>query len=351
MSGSIYGKVFTVSTFGESHGRAVGVIVDGVTPGIELDERDIQGELDRRRPGQSAVTTQRKESDTVQLMSGVFAGKTTGTPLMMLIFNEDQRSADYGAIKDLFRPGHADYTYAMKYGIRDYRGSGRASGRETAARVAAGAVAKKLLAAKGIKILAFTAAVGKLRAEKYCADEIERNPVRTADPDAAPGMIELIRQAAAEQNSVGGVVECRISGVPAGIGEPVFDKLDAELAKAALSIGGVKGIEFGAGFGAAEMTGRQHNDEMTPAGFKSNHAGGIIGGISTGEEIIFRVAVKPTSSIAQAQRTVDVNGREAVCEIRGRHDPCLCPRLVPVLEAMSALVLVDLIKQHAALRG
>ncbi len=350
MSGSIYGKTFTVSTFGESHGKAVGVVVDGVTPGIELNEKDIQKDLDRRKPGQSSVTTPRKESDTVQIMSGIFEGKATGTPLMMIIFNEDQRSKDYGNIKDLFRPGHADYTYSAKYGIRDYRGSGRASGRETAGRVAAGAIAKKMLAAKGIKIVASTKNIGGIKAEKYCPEEIEKNIVRTADPDIAPQMVAMIHKAIEEQNSIGGIVECRISGVPAGIGEPVFDKLDAELAKAALSIGGVKGIEFGAGFKAAEMTGKEHNDEMNSAGFKSNNAGGIIGGISTGNEIVFKIAVKPTSSISKSQNTIDLSGQEVICKTHGRHDPCLCPRIIPVLEAMSAIILIDLMKQNAALK-
>jgi chorismate synthase len=350
MSGSTYGKIFTISTFGESHGKAVGVVVDGVTPGLELCEEDIQKDLDRRKPGQSSVTTPRQESDTVQIMSGVFEGKTTGTPVMMIVYNQDQRSKDYGNIKDLFRPGHADYTYNEKYGIRDYRGSGRASGRETTGRVAAGAIAKKLLAAKGIKILASTKNIGGIEARKYCPDEIEKNIVRTADPDVAKDMIELIHAAIEEKNSVGGIVECRVSGVPAGIGEPVFDKLDAELAKAALSIGGVKGIEFGAGFAIAKMSGKEHNDEMDSMGFKSNNAGGIIGGISTGNEIIFKIAVKPTSSISQAQDTVDINGKEVICETHGRHDPCLCPRIIPVLEAMSAIVLIDLIKQDAALK-
>ena len=349
MSGSIYGKTFTISTFGESHGKAVGVVVDGVTPGVELCEEDIQKDLDRRKPGQSSVTTPRKESDTVQIMSGVFEGKTTGTPLMMIVYNQDQRSKDYGNIKDLFRPGHADFTYNEKYGIRDYRGSGRASGRETAGRVAAGAVAKKLLAAKGIKIIASTKNLGGIEAQKYCPDEIEKNIVRTADPDVAQEMINLIHESIEEQNSVGGIVECRVTGVPAGIGEPVFEKLDAELAKAALSVGGVKGIEFGAGFAVANMSGKEHNDEMDVNGFKTNNAGGIVGGISTGNEIVFKVAVKPTSSISQSQNTVDINGKEVVCETHGRHDPCLCPRIIPVLEAMSAIVLIDLIKQNAAL--
>jgi chorismate synthase len=350
MSGSVYGKIFTISTFGESHGKAVGVVVDGVTPGIELCEADIQKELDRRKPGQSSVTTPRKESDTVHIMSGVFEGKTTGTPLMLIIHNTDQRSKDYGNIKDLFRPGHADFTYLTKYGIRDYRGSGRASGRETAGRVAAGAVAKKILEAKGISIQAYTVQVGDIKCASFNPEAIEQNPVRACDPEAAVKMEERIVTLAKEGNSVGGVVECRIDGVPAGIGEPVFDKLDAELAKAVVSLGGVKGIEFGAGFGAAEMTGKEHNDEMSSQGFESNNAGGIIGGISTGEQILFRAAVKPTSSISSQQNTVDVEGNPVICETHGRHDPCLCPRIVPVVEAMSAIVLLDLLKQQAALR-
>jgi chorismate synthase len=351
MSGSTYGKIFTVSTFGESHGGAVGVVVDGVTPGVQLCEADIQLELDRRKPGQSAVTTARAESDTVAIMSGVFEGKTTGTPLMMIIMNSDARSADYSNIKDLFRPGHADYTYHKKYGVRDYCGSGRASGRETAGRVAAGAVAKKLLAAKGVSITAYTLAVGNIKCEKYDPSAIEQNPVRACDSHAAAAMEQRILEAKQEGNSIGGVVECRVSGVPAGIGEPVFDKLDAELAKAVVSIGGVKGIEFGAGFAAAAMTGKQHNDGMSPDGFITNNAGGIIGGISTGAEIIFRAAVKPTSSISLPQTTVDVRGQPVECVTKGRHDPCLCPRIVPVVEAMTAIVLIDLLKQQAALNA
>ena len=349
MSGSTYGKIFTVSTFGESHGGAVGVVVDGVTPGIALCEADIQCELDRRRPGQSSVTTPRAETDTVKIMSGIFEGKTTGTPLMMIIMNSDIRSCDYDNIMELFRPGHADYTYHKKYGIRDHRGSGRASGRETAGRVAAGAVAKKLLAAKGISITACTLAVGNLKCEKYEPDFIEQNPVRACDSNVAAAMEQRIVDARNEGNSVGGIVECRVSGVPAGIGEPVFDKLDAELAKAIVSIGGVKGIEFGAGFAAAAMTGKQHNDAMSPSGFITNNAGGIIGGISTGAEIIFRAVVKPTSSISIEQDTIDLNGNAVTCATQGRHDPCLCPRIVPVVESMAAIVLIDLIKQQAAL--
>ncbi|QSH41763.1 chorismate synthase [Lentisphaerota bacterium ZTH] len=349
MSGSSIGKIFKVTTFGESHGAAVGVIVDGVTPGVELCENDVQKELDRRKPGQSSVTTQRKESDTVHFLSGVFEGKTTGTPLAMIIYNADQRSKDYDNIKDLFRPGHADYTYLHKYGIRDYRGSGRASGRETAGRVAAGAVASKILAAKGINITAYTLQIGKIRCKQYKPECIDQNIVRACDPDAAPAMIKLIEQRAAENNSTGGIVECRINGVPAGTGEPVFDKLDAELAKAIVSLGGVKGIEFGAGFAAVEMSGSEHNDEMTPDGFASNNAGGIIGGISTGNEIILRAAIKPTSSISRKQQTVNIANAPVVCETHGRHDPCLCPRIVPVVEAMCAITVLDMLKQQAAM--
>lgn len=350
MSGSIYGKIFTVSTFGESHGAAVGVVVDGVTPGVGLTVADIQRELDRRRPGQSAVATQRREPDTVDILSGVFEDKTTGAPIMLMIRNVDARSKDYGELQNIFRPGHADFTLNKKYGIRDYRGGGRASGRETAARVAAGAIAKKLLAVRGIEILACTTRIGHIECRKYLQDAIENNAVRACDPDCAGDMEKLVLETAAAGNSIGGIVECRINGVPPGIGEPVFDKLDAELAKAMLSLGGIKGIEFGSGFKAATMTGKEHNDEITGDGvFATNHAGGVLGGISTGAEIVFRVAVKPTSSIALPQRTIDVDGNPRTCETRGRHDPCLCPRVVPVVEAMSAIVLIDLIKRHAAL--
>ncbi|MCP3964923.1 MAG: chorismate synthase [Lentisphaerae bacterium] len=349
MSGSSIGKIFKVTTFGESHGAAVGVIVDGVTPGVSLSEEDVQKELDRRKPGQSSVTTQRKESDTVHFMSGVFEGKTTGTPLMMIIYNADQRSNDYDNIKDLFRPGHADFTYLQKYGIRDYRGSGRASGRETAGRVAAGAIARKILKAKGIDITAYTLQIGSIKCKDYQPGSIDKNPVRACDPQIAPEMVKLIEKHAAELNSTGGIVECRINGVPAGIGEPVFDKLDADLAKAIVSLGGVKGIEFGAGFAAVEMVGSEHNDEMTPDGFATNNAGGIIGGISTGNEIIFRAAIKPTSSISRQQQTVTILNKKVICETHGRHDPCLCPRIVPVVEAMCAITILDMLKQQAAM--
>ncbi len=349
MPGSSFGTLFRISTFGESHGGAVGVVVDGAKPGVEICEADIQKELDRRKPGQSAVTTPREESDTVKIMSGIFEGKLTGTPVMMMILNKDARPSAYDNIKDLFRPGHADFTYTKKYGIRDHRGSGRASGRETAGRVAAGAIAKKILASRGISITAYTLRAAGIQCEKYCPEEIENNIVRACDPDAAAKMVEKIIEARDRKDSVGGVIECRINGVPPGLGEPVFDKLEADLAKAMLSLGATKGIEFGKGFAAADMTGIQHNDRMDKNGFMTNNAGGILGGISTGEEIIFRVAVKPTSSIASPQPTLDINGKETICITEGRHDPCICPRIVPVIEAMAAIVIEDHYKRQAAI--
>ncbi|MFP4378972.1 MAG: chorismate synthase [Candidatus Sumerlaeia bacterium] len=351
MSGSVYGKLFRISTFGESHGKGVGVNVEGIRPGLPISEEEIQKELDRRKPGQSDVTTPRKESDIVHIISGVFEGKATGTPLAMVIWNADQRPSAYDEIKNKFRPGHADYTYLKKYGIRDHRGSGRASGRETAGRVAAGAIAKKMLAEAGISIHAYTMQVGSIRAEKVDLDTIEKNPVRCPDPDAAEKMADLIRQCGSEKDSIGGIVECVASGVPVGLGEPVFDKLDAELAKAAMSLGAVKGVEFGEGFGAVTMRGSEHNDAMSPEGFVTNHAGGTLGGISTGADIVFRIAVKPTSSIAQKQHTIDIDGNATSIVTEGRHDPCICPRIVPVVEAMTALTLVDFLLRQKALQG
>ncbi|POQ98528.1 chorismate synthase [Alkalispirochaeta sphaeroplastigenens] len=351
MAGNNFGEVFRITTFGESHGGAVGVVVDGVTPGVDISEEDIQKELDRRKPGQSSVTTPRKEPDRAHLLSGIFQGKTTGTPLLVILYNSDADPSAYDDIKDLFRPGHADYTYLKKYGLRDWRGSGRASGRETAGRVAAGAIAKKILASRGISATAYTRASAGITCRTYQPDEIEKNPLRACDPEAAGEMLRKISAIQETQDSVGGIIECRLQGVPAGLGEPVFDKLDAELARAMLSIGSVKGIEFGAGFAAAAMTGSEHNDEMTPAGFSTNHAGGIIGGISTGEEIIFRVAVKPTSSIARPQQTVDTGGTARTIRTEGRHDACICPRIVPVIEAMAAIVLLDHLKRQTALHS
>ena len=351
MAGSSFGHLFRVTTFGESHGRGLGVVIDGATPGVPITEAEVQAKLDRRRPGQSEITTSRNERDQVHIQSGVFEGRTTGTPILMILYNQDVRSQDYDAIRDLFRPGHADWTYLRKYGIRDYRGSGRASGRETAGRVAAGAVAEKLLATRGVRVLAYVQAMAGIRCTAFDPGEIERNPVRAPDADAAELMRARIVEAQEAHDSVGGIVECRVTGVAAGLGEPVFDKLDAELAHAMLSIGAVKGIEFGAGFAAAEMTGSRHNDELGPDGFLSNNAGGILGGISTGEEILFRVAIKPTSSIARPQRTVDIQGEAREIVTEGRHDPCICPRVVPVVEAMTAIVLEDHFKRQAALHA
>ena len=354
MAGNSFGQVFKITTFGESHGPAIGVIIDGVPPNLPLTESDIQFELDRRRPGQSRVTTQRKESDTVEILSGVFEKKTTGTALAMLIRNEDHRSSDYSEIKDAFRPGHADYTYFMKYGHRDYRGGGRASGRETACRVAAGAVAKKILREKGINIVAYTLAVGGVYAQKKDFAVIEKNIVRAPDMEAAEKMIAKIDDARKECDSIGGVVEAIVHGCPAGLGDPVFDKLNARLAYALLSIGTIRGIEFGTGFEAAQMPGSKHNDRFFMDGKKiktlTNHAGGILGGISTGEDIILRVAVKPPSSIPQKQQTVSAEFKDTTVEVKGRHDPCICPRVVPVVEAMIALTLVDALMLQKMIR-
>lgn len=350
MSGNTFGRLFRVTTFGESHGPGLGVIIDGVPAGLRLDPEQIQHDLDRRRPGQSKVSTMRKEADEVEILSGVMDGVTTGTALAMLIRNTDQRSRDYGNLATCFRPGHADYGYFKKYGIRDYRGGGRSSGRETAMRVAAGSVAKQLLAHYGVTIQAYTLRLGGVDAAKVDLAAVESNIVRSADPDAAEAMIAAIRAAQAEMDSVGGIIECRADGVPAGLGEPVFDKLDALIAHAVLSIGGIKGIEFGSGFAAADLRGSVNNDPITPDGFTSNHAGGIIGGISNGNTILFRAAMKPTSSIAKEQKTIDEAGSAVTISVHGRHDPCLVPRAVPVVEAMTALVLIDALLQNRCAR-
>ncbi|MEC0228507.1 chorismate synthase [Paenibacillus alba] len=349
MAGNTFGERFQITTFGESHGEAVGVIIDGVTPGVEIDEAYIQVQMDRRKPGQSSVTSPRKEYDKIHIISGTFEGKTTGTPLSIILYNTDMRPEAYDDIKNSFRPGHADFTYLQKYGVRDHRGSGRASGRETASRVAAGAVARKLLERRGVSLVAYTTEIGGIKCRDFIEDAIEANPVRACDPDAAMKMVEKIEALALAGDSCGGIVECRIRGVHPGLGEPAFDKLDAELAKAMLSIGAIKGIEFGAGFAAASMLGSEHNDQMNADGFSSNHAGGIIGGISTGADIVFRVVVKPTSSISVPQNTINVNGEEKVIVTKGRHDPCICPRVVPVVEAMACLVIEDHYKRQAAL--
>ncbi len=350
MPGSSFGHSFKISTFGESHGGAVGVVLDGAPPLLELCEADIQKELDRRKPGQSSVTTPRQEPDTVHLLSGVFEGKTTGTPILMILYNKDAQSSAYDDIKDKFRPGHADFTYLTKYGIRDFRGSGRASGRETAARVAAGAVAKKILLSRGVTIRAFTRRCAGISCESVDYSVIEKNPMRAADLNAAAQMIPIIERLASEGDSVGGIVECHIDGVAPGLGEPVFDKLEADFAKAIMSLGAVKGFEMGLGFACVDLLGSQHNDPMDKQGFVTNNAGGTLGGISTGEQIVFRAAVKPTSSISKLQKTVDLEGQEKEIRTIGRHDPCICPRIVPVIEAMAALVLEDHYKRQAALK-
>ncbi|MBP5181890.1 MAG: chorismate synthase [Lentisphaeria bacterium] len=347
-----FGTLFRATTFGESHGPALGVIVDGVPSGIPVDEAFIQSELDRRRPGQSKVSTARKESDRCEILSGVFEGVTTGTPVAILLRNGDQHSSDYENIADLFRPGHADYTYFKKYGIRDYRGGGRSSGRETAARVAAGAVAKLFLRQYGISVRACASQIGKVKANPpFQWEEVEKNIVRAGDPASAEKMILAVKEAAANKDSIGGIVYGEILGLPPGLGEPVFDKFDALLGHAFLSIGGVKGVEVGDGFAVAEKRGSENNDEMDSSGFLSNHAGGILGGISNGNTVTFRLAVKPTPSIASPQKTVDIRGEETTLEIVGRHDPCLVPRIVPVAEAMAALVTADLLLRNRAAKA
>jgi chorismate synthase len=345
MAGNTFGQLFRITTFGESHGAGIGVVIDGVVPNLELTEKDIQADLDRRRPGQSKITTQRQEKDTAEILSGVFEGKTTGAPIAILIRNSNQRSQDYSDIKDVFRPGHADYTFLTKFGIRDYRGGGRSSGRETAGRVAAGAIAKKILAKTGIKITAYTLSVGQITAKKINFDHIEKNIVRSPDLEVAQLMIDEIERARKDMDSVGGIVEAVVQGCPAGLGDPVFDKLNAQLAHALLSIGTIRGIEFGDGFRATTLRASQHNDAFIVSGkkvrTKTNHAGGILGGISTGQDIVLRVAVKPPSSIAQEQETVNTKLEPVKIRVKGRHDPCICPRVVPVVEAMMAITLVD----------
>ncbi len=354
MAGNTFGQIFKVTTFGESHGPAIGCVIDGVPPGLALSEPDIQHDLDRRRPGQSKITTQRQEEDKVEILSGVFEGKTTGTALAMLIRNQDQRSRDYDNIKNIFRPGHADYTYLMKYGHRDYRGGGRSSGRETACRVAAGAVAKKILDQHKIKIIAYTLAVKDIYAKKKDFGVIEKNMVRAPDLAAAEKMIAAIEEARKNQDSLGGIIEAVIHGCPPGLGDPVFDKINARLAYALMSIGTMRGIEFGEGFNAVKMSGSEHNDKFFMDGKRvgtvTNHAGGILGGISTGEDIVLRVGVKPPSSIPQKQKTVSVDGKDTTVEVKGRHDPCICPRAVPVVEAMIALTIVDCLMLQKTIR-
>ncbi len=350
MAGNTFGKMFRVTTWGESHGTGIGAVVDGCPAGLELSEEDIQKELLRRRPGQSKITTARREPDKVEILSGVFEGKTTGTPISMLIWNRDVDSRPYDLIKDTPRPGHADLTYELKYGFRDHRGGGRAAARETAGRVAAGAVARKLLSLKGIEIFGHVVAVGDIKAGRLTVEQIrenaEKNEIRCADLAIASSMIQRIQEIAAIGDSIGGKAEIIATGVPPGLGEPVFDKLEADLARALMSIGAVRGFEIGAGFKCAELKGSEMNDPISirdgKIAFASNNAGGVLGGISTGQAIICRIAVKPTPSIAREQKTIDIRTMEnTTIKVSGRHDPCILPRIVPVAEAMVAIVLAD----------
>ena len=345
MPGSGYGNIFKITTWGESHGEALGVVIDGCPAGLELDAADIQAFLDRRRPGQSRFTTARAEGDQVEILSGVFEGRTTGTPISLMVRNADQRSRDYSDIADKYRPGHADFGFDAKYGFRDYRGGGRSSGRETIGRVAAGAVAAKILAAKGITFTTYARKIGPVEIEAFDADEINRNKLYMPDADAAGKASAYLEECMADKDSCGGIIECVISGVPAGLGEPVFDKLDARLAQAVFSIGAVKGFEIGDGFAAAGSRGSENNDPFTVADGKivkkTNHAGGILGGISDGSDIVFRCAIKPTPSIAQPQETVTSAGEPVSIEIHGRHDPIIVPRAVVVVESMAAITILD----------
>jgi chorismate synthase len=349
MAGNSFGQLFRVTTFGESHGLALGAVVDGCPPGLEISEADLQGDLDRRKPGTSRYTTPRREPDEVKILSGVFEGKTTGTSIGLLIENTDQRSKDYSDIKDVFRPGHADYTYHQKYGQRDYRGGGRSSARETAMRVAAGAIAKKYLKQMhGIEITGFLSQLGPIKAEAFDAAQIEQNPFFFPDAGKLEALDQYMRDLKKEGNSVGAKVQVIASKVPVGLGEPVFDRLDADIAHAMMGINAVKGVEIGDGFAVVEQKGSEHRDEMTPAGFASNHAGGILGGISSGQDIVVSMALKPTSSITVPGKTINTEGEAIQMITKGRHDPCVGIRAVPIAEAMLALVLMDHLLRHRA---
>mgnify|MGYP000515970143 CR=1 FL=1 len=359
MAGNTFGQVFRITTYGESHGKALGVIIDGCPPNLKIDEAFIQNELARRKPGQSAIVTQRKEEDRFEILSGVFEGKSTGTPISMIIHNKDARSRDYSHIYDKFRPSHADYTYHKKYGIRDYRGGGRSSARETAARVAAGGIAKLLLKEYGVSIHAYVSQVGNLKTEltyqELDFDNIEATAIRCPDLEMATKMINLIKAVKKEGDTIGGVVNCVITGTPVGLGEPAFDKLHADLAKAMLSINACKGFEYGSGFDGVTMRGSQHNDafvqENGTVKTTTNYSGGIQGGISNGMDIYFRTAFKPVATIIPAQQSVNEAGETVEVKGRGRHDPCVVPRAVPIVEAMAALVIVDhLLRQKTLVR-
>jgi chorismate synthase len=349
MSGNSFGRSFVVTTFGESHGLALGAIVDGCPPGLALCEADLQHDLDRRRPGQSRHTTQRRETDQVRILSGVFEGLTTGAPIGLLIENVDQRSQDYGDIKDRFRPGHADYTYQQKYGLRDYRGGGRSSARETAMRVAAGGIAKRYLQQRyGVRIHGWLSQLGPIRVDYRDPEAVERNPFFAPDPDRVPELEAFMDQLRKSGDSVGARIEVVAHGVPPGWGEPIFDRLDADIAHAMMSINAVKGVEIGDGFGVVAQRGTEHRDEMTPEGFLSNHSGGVLGGISSGQAVRVSIALKPTSSIRLPGRTVNTAGAPVEVVTKGRHDPCVGIRATPIAEAMLALVLMDHALRHRA---
>lgn len=352
MSGNTFGTLFSVTSFGESHGAAIGCVVDGCPPGLEICEADIQAELDRRKPGTSRHVTQRREPDTVEILSGVFEGKTTGTPIALLIRNQDQRSKDYGNIAETFRPGHADYTYTQKYGFRDYRGGGRSSARETAVRVAAGAIARKWLKERyGVTVRGWMSALGPIEIPFVSADDIDGNAFFAPNAGIVPQLESYMDDLRKSLDSVGARITVTADGVPPGWGEPVFDRLDAEIAYAMMGINAVKGVEVGAGFDSVVQKGSEHGDEMTPQGFASNHAGGILGGISTGQQIVVNMAIKPTSSIAQPRRSIDSQGNPIEVATQGRHDPCVGIRATPIAEAMLALVLMDHALRHRAQCG
>ena len=347
MSGNSFGKLFTVTSFGESHGPALGCIIDGCPPGLELSEADMQRDLDRRKPGTSRHTTQRREADEVRILSGVFEGKTTGTPIGLLIENTDQRSKDYSKISEQFRPAHADYTYMHKYGVRDYRGGGRSSARETAMRVAAGAVARKFLEQRlGIRIRGYLSQLGPIKAEKLDWGQVHQNPFFCPDADKVPEMEAYMDALRKEGDSIGARINVVADGVPPGLGEPIFDRLDADLAHALMSINAVKGVEIGAGFDCIDQKGTEHRDVMTPEGFLSNNAGGVLGGISSGQPIVASIALKPTSSLRLSGRSIDVNGDPCEVITTGRHDPCVGIRATPIAEAMMAIVLMDHYLRH-----
>ncbi|MBE97002.1 chorismate synthase [Marinobacter sp.] len=352
MSGNSFGKLFTVTSFGESHGAALGCIIDGCPPGLELSEADMQRDLDRRKPGTSRHTTQRREADEVKILSGVFEGRTTGTPIGLMIENTDQRSKDYSKIAEQFRPAHADYTYMHKYGVRDYRGGGRSSARETAMRVAAGAVARKFLEQRlGITIRGYLSQLGPIRVEKIDWDQVHQNPFFCPDADKVPEMEAYMDALRKEGNSIGARINVVAEGVPPGLGEPIFDRLDADLAHALMSINAVKGVEIGAGFGCVDQKGTEHRDELSPDGFLSNHAGGVLGGISSGQPILASIALKPTSSLRLPGRSIDVHGNPVEVITTGRHDPCVGIRATPIAEAMMAIVLMDHYLRHRGQNG